>query len=165
MIEIAGMYEPSDYVRAQYLHIRPRPVYKVLGVLVLALFFWAAWLVITDDEIDGLDFLFLAMILALILNFTVYIPWKTRRVFNQQKALHRELVFKFDDSGISVTNENGQSTTPWDDYLRWKQNDQLALLYMSDCLYHMVPKRFFSDPADADRLIELVTMRIGKESA
>jgi len=163
MIEVKGVFQPSDYVRAQYLHIRPRPLYKVLGAIVLILFLWAAWLALTSDDFGAFDVLFLVTIIAFVLNFTVYIPWKTRRVYRQQKALQRELSFKFDDAGVSVSNENGQSVTPWDDYLKWKQNDRLILLYLSDCMYHMLPKRMFAESADFNRLGELLIRRIGKK--
>lgn len=163
MIEVKGVFQPSDYVRAQYLHIRPRPLYKVLGVIVLVLFLWAAWLAFTSDDFGAFDILFLVTIVAFILNFTVYIPWKTRRVYRQQKALQRGLSFKFDDAGASISNENGHSTSPWSDYLKWKQNDHLILIYLSDCMYHMLPRRMFVDPGGFEKLGELLTRRIGKK--
>ena len=163
MIEAKGVFQSSDYVRAQYLHTRPRPVYKVLGAIVLALFLWAAWHSLTSGDFGVFDLLFLATAVLLILNFTVYLPWKTRRIYRQQKALQRELAYKFDDDGVSVTNENGQSLTPWDDYLKWKQNDNLILLYLSDCMYHMLPNRFFSNANEVDGLREILRSRIGKE--
>lgn len=163
MIKVRGVYEPSDYVRAQYLHIRPRPLYKVLGTIVFALFLWAAWLSVTSDDFGTFDVFFLLFIVALILNFTVYIPWNTRRVYRQQKALQRELSFGFDDAGVSISNENGQSMTPWSDYLKWKQNDQIILLYLSDCMYHMLPRRMFADSAGFESLEELLARNIAKK--
>ena len=165
MIEVNGIFQPRDYVRAQYLHIRPRPFYKVLGTLVLALFLWAAWLSLTSGDFGAFDVLFLVTIVALILNFTVYIPWKTRRVYRQQKALQREQSFKFDDAGASISNENGQATMPWSDYLKWKQNDHLILLYLSDCMYHMLPRRMFVDPTAFERLGEILTSKIGQKES
>jgi hypothetical protein len=163
MIEVKGIIQPGDYVKAQYLHMRPRPLYEILGIIVLALFFWATWIAITDDDHDAFDLLYLALIIALILNYTVYIPWKTRRVYRQHKALQRELSFKFDATGALVTNENGQSRMPWSDYLRWKQNDHLILIYLSDSMYHMLPSRLFVDPDDFEKLGELLTSKIDKK--
>ncbi|RLA46153.1 MAG: hypothetical protein DRR42_18690 [Gammaproteobacteria bacterium] len=162
MIEVKGMLQPSDYVRAQYLHIRPRPILKAIGILILALVLWTAVYSIWTRDFGTLDYLFYLAILFLILNFAVYLPWKTRRIYKQQKSLQRELTFKFDDEGVSASNENAQSLTPWEDYLKWKHNDQLILLYFSDCMYHMVPKRLFADVADFDELRELLPHRIGK---
>ena len=161
MIEVKGVLQPGDYVRAQYLHLRPRPIYKIVGIIILALSLWAGWHSITSGDLSTLDYLFFLAIIFLILNFAVYLPWKTRRIYRQQKALHRELRMKFDDVGVTAENENGRSSTPWEDYLKWKQNDQLILLYFSDCLYHMVPKRFFADAHDFEKLRELIPGKIG----
>lgn len=163
MIEVRGIIQPSDYVRAQYLHMRPRPLYKVLGVFVSALVLWAAWIAITDESRHPLYFLYPTLLIALILNFTVYVPWKTRRIYGQQKALQRELTFKFDESGALITTENGQTTMPWSDYLRWKQNNHLMLIYLSDCMYHMLPRRLFVDPDGFEKLGELLTNKIGRK--
>jgi hypothetical protein len=38
---IEGQYKENDYVQAQYLHLRPSPVFTVIGLLLLALFIWA----------------------------------------------------------------------------------------------------------------------------
>ena len=161
MIEVSGVFQPSDYVRAQYLHIRPRPLYKILGSIVAALFLWAAWLALTSDDFGGFDILFLVTIVAFILNFTLYIPWKTKLVYRQQKALQRKLTFKFDDTGAEVSHENGQSTLPWSDYLKWKKNDHLILIYLSDCVYHMLPRRMFVDQTEFEKLGDLLTEKIG----
>ena len=162
MIEATGILTSGDYVRAQYLHIRPRLAYKILGVLILALFTWAAWFSFASENTELLDLFFVVAIVFLILNFAVYLPWKTRRIYKQQKALQRELAFVFDEDGVSVSSQNGQSVTPWDDYLKWKQNDQLILIYLSDCMYHMLPKGLFVDPADFDRVRDLLREHIGK---
>ena len=165
MIEVTGTLQPSDYVRAQFLNLRPRPVYKFVGAIILAAALWAGWYSFSQSDIGVLDYLFVAAILFLILNFAVYLPWKTRRIYRQQKAMQRELTYRFDDSGVFASNENGQSTTPWQDYLKWKQNDHMILLYFSDCMYHMIPRTLFDRPADFDKLLELVHRKIKRRDA
>jgi hypothetical protein len=162
LLEIRGILEPGDYIRAQYLHLRPRLTYKIIGVLVIAAFVWAAWLSLTIGDVDIMDFLFVSLPFLLILHFAVYLPWKTRRIFKQQKALQRKLVFTFDAEGVTTEAENGNWKTPWEDYVRWKKNDRLILLYVSDCMYHMLPKRLLAEPGDFDSLSELVKEKVEK---
>ena len=165
MIEVTGILQPSDYVTAQFLNLRPRPGYKVVGVIILAAVLWAGWYSFSQGDIGVLDYLFVAAILFLIVNFAVYLPWKTRRIYRQQKALQRELTYRFDDSGVFASNENGQSTTPWGDYLKWKQNDHMILLYLSDCMYQMIPKMLFERSDDFDKLLELVRSNIKRRES
>ena len=160
MLEMKGRIDANDYVRAQYLHLRPRLLYKILGGVVLAAFVLAAWLSLTSGDLDAMDFLVFALVIFLVLNFTVYLPWKTRRLYKQQKSLQGELSYVFNNDGVAVDSENGNWKTPWTDYVRWKKNDQLLLLYLSDCIYHMIPKRLFVDPGDFDKLCALVGQKI-----
>ena len=73
----------------------------------------------------------------------VYIPWKARRVFRQQKSFHRSFELSRYDTGFTARDSNGQYTTPWSDFIKWKEDGRLFLLYHSDVLFHMVPERAF----------------------
>jgi len=168
MIEVTGRLLPEDYVRAQYLHIRPRLAYKFLGTLIMLAVFWATWYTLFGDDDESFvlaDLILPVAILYLALFFFAYIPWKTRRTYKQQKSLQREQRMKFDEFGFSAENELGRSTTPWSDFVKWKENDHLFLLYISDPLYHMVPKRLFSDAGNADRLRQLLLTNVGRDAA
>ena len=165
MIEVIGTLQPGDYIRAQYLNLRPRPVFKVAGAIILVAVAWTCWYLLTRDDFGLFAYAYVALILLLVLNFGVYLPWKTRRMYRQQKALQRELTYRFDDSSVFASNENGESTTPWEDYLKWKQNDQMILLYLSDCLYQMIPRSMFGQPDDFDKLSELVRSKIERQDA
>lgn len=50
---------------------------------------------------------------------------------------------------------------PWSDYLKWKKNDHLILIYLSDCVYHMLPRRMFVDQSEFEKLGDLLTKKIG----
>ena len=71
------------------------------------------------------------------------IPRRARRLFAQQKNLQRPLTFSWDDEGLSWTSANGSGKTPWVDYLKWGQDERLFLLYHSDAMFQMLPKRAF----------------------
>ena len=165
MLEMSGVLEANDYIRAQYLHLRPRLLYKIIGVVVLALVVWGYWLALNDTPYDAWDILFLALPILLVFQFTVYLPWKTRRLYRQQKAMQRHLTYTIDDHGISVESDNGTWKTPWEDVHRFKMNDRLILLYVSDCLYQILPKRFLSEPNDYERLRGLVMEKVSKGAA
>jgi hypothetical protein len=36
----AGTIRESDCVKAQFIYVRPRPVYAVIGIILLVLFVW-----------------------------------------------------------------------------------------------------------------------------
>lgn len=168
MIEISGKLSADDYVRAQYLHIRPRLAFKVVGALLIAAFVWTVWISFTGGSSDlpsWPGFVVVAASIYLLAFFFIYIPWRSRRTYGQQKSLRRESRMKVSESGIQVENEVGQATVPWTDYAKWKENDRLFLLYLSDPVFHLVPKRFFSNVEDVSDFRQLLLTQIGASAA
>ena len=168
MIDVTGMLLPDDYVRAQYLHLRPRLAFKILGVLIVFAALWAIWYSMSKGGLIGpgwIDYLFFAAIVYLCLSFFVYLPWKTRRTYRQQKSLQRESRMMFDEAGIVVDNELGHATVPWSDYVKWKENDHLFLLYVSDPVFHVLPKRYFSGADEVEKLRQILQAKIGSSAA
>jgi len=168
MIEISGNLLPEDYVHAQYLHLRPRRTFKILGFLILIAVTWAAWYMFFGggSNVPGATKLMLpAAGIYLLFFFFAYIPWKTRRTYRQQKSLQREFRICFGDAGLSAENEIGNATTPWSDYTKWKENEHLFLLYVSDPVYHMIPKRLFNDSDDVSQLRQILSASVSRDAA
>lgn len=167
MIEVTGKLLSSDYVAAQYLHLRPRLAFKILGSLIILAMLWAIWYTISKAGLSGLelmDYLFFGAIIYLLFFFIWFIPWKGRKIYRQQKSLQRESRHRFNDAGLEAENELGHATIPWTDYVKWKENDKIFLLYVSDPMFHMIPKRLFSDPRDVENLRGLLQTHIGKSA-
>ncbi|HEY0231396.1 MAG TPA: YcxB family protein, partial [Dokdonella sp.] len=75
------------------------------------------------------------------------LPRRARRLFAQQKNLQRPVTFSWDEDGLAWASVNGSGRTPWADYLKWRQNERLYLLYHSDLMFQMLPKRAFASAA------------------
>ena len=168
MIELEGRLEPRDYVRAQYLTMRPRRIFVIAGLVVLAAFSWALWYSFFGGGASKrgiIDYLMLAAAAYLIFNFSVYVPWRARKTFRQQKSMQREIRWRFADTGVSIELEQSHGEVPWSDFLKWKENDHLFLLYVSDPLFYMLPKRLFESAGDVDGLREMLRSYIGPSAA
>jgi hypothetical protein len=142
--------EESDYVSAVALNSRlsgrkaARYVIVASAIVVLAVVAWVAdWYPVFGGAVGGL----VGGLLTYALIRFVYAPWKARRVFRQQKSLQRPFEVTWSDKGLTSRDANGEYTTPWPDYTKWKENSRVFLLYHSDVLFQMVPKRAFPDEA------------------
>lgn len=167
MIELTGKLEAKDYVRAQYLHIRPRPVFKIVGTLLLLLLGWAIWYSYWgggSGDLTAYDLMLPGAVVYLVSNYYVYIPWKARRIFAQQKSFHRDAQSKFDDAGLAASSEVGEVTIPWSDYLKWKENGHMFLLYFSEPSFQMIPKRHFATSGDIKGFRRLLESKIGRSA-
>ncbi len=81
----------EDYIRAQYLHVRPRPIFLVAGVLMIA----AALTIIVlklfvypSTSSQPAPYVLLAVLVYLALRFFVIMPMSAKRIYRQQETLH-----------------------------------------------------------------------------
>lgn len=146
--------QESDVVAALWLHLRPGRVATVLlfaalalVVCVTALGFW------TYDGRDGGTGaspwsalpgygVVLVAIVALILS----VRWRARRAFRHSRLLREPADIAWDDTRLTFRSEVAHSAIAWGDYLKWKENDRLYLVYLTDQQYHAIPKRVFATP-------------------
>jgi hypothetical protein len=63
------------------------------------------------------------------------------RVFTQQKDLSAPFEMTLTDQEFSMRNEFGESHLPWDSFVKWKEDKEMLLLYRSDVMFQMLPKR------------------------
>jgi hypothetical protein len=160
-MEARGILEVREIFAAQWLHVKPRPVFAVLGVLLIALAMWALWFAFFDlSEHHWGGWLLLTCIAVLLLQFLVYAPYNLRRQYSQRKDLQRELAFVTSDAGLSIQTDHGAMSTPWQDYLKWKEGRTLFLLYLSDAMFQIVPKRFFASASDVDAFRDTLRSRV-----
>jgi hypothetical protein len=82
------------------------------------------------------------------------------RTYRQRRGLQREVRYIVSDAGLTGENVNGRMTTPWGDYHRWKEGPQSFLLYLSNDLFHVIPKRFFGSKSDVVAFREMLRARL-----
>ena len=148
---IIATLEEQDYLNAQRLHRRWSKrksiiiISLVILVIVLCLALWCQGaLPIAGGIIGGL----IGGTFAGAITRYVYIPWKARRVFRQQKSLQREYTMSWNADGIQTKSKNGENSSSWSDFIRWKESENLFLLYISDIQFYMFPKRAFSNESE-----------------
>lgn len=81
-----------------------------------------------------------------------------RRTLAQQKSLRGPIVVSWTDAGVTFTGDNGEARLKWTDFVKTSQDEHVFLLYESDWLYRMVPKRVLS--ADQIKRIDALTARL-----
>ena len=124
--------------------MRPRPVFAVLGVIVLGLFIWAASL-----DFDLLLFGFLVILAVYVL---IVIPWHAKKTYRNYKALSLPVTVEVLDEGLRFESPTGNNLAPWDHFVKWRKNKNLILVYPTKRLFHLLPRHFFETSADFDRI-------------
>lgn len=164
-VRIAGSIELRDYMRAQRLHLRPRLVVGLLGLLLLLLALGAAGFRIyqwSAGEIDASEAgLLPSLLLFLAAFFLLFLPWRLRRSYRRHRMLHAPFEIAFDDRTMSATNEFGHSSVPWSTFVRFRESKHVFLLYPADGLFHVIPKRLLSGDEEVNALRALLTEKVG----
>lgn len=156
MMKIEGKLEQTDYLNATLLHLQPTGVARILLYAILSIVGFFVVVLIYMTALNELPVglmipgLFLAAFVALYRY--VLIPNQVKKIFNQQKNLSLPFELEITDAGLVGINELGKSTQPWNHFVKWKENKDLLILYHSDALYSMIPKRLCTDSSQVESI-------------
>lgn len=153
---IQGSLQEADYLAAQRLHIRPRPIFAVVGLMLLAVALVMLYASRSWTLALALAFLFVVLF--------VYEPFKAKRLFRQYKALSQRTIVEIRDNGLFFKHENGEGLVPWSHVIKWRSNDKLLLLYPASGLFYLLPSHFFPSPDAFREFVTQVQSKLGKAS-
>jgi hypothetical protein len=91
------------------------------------------------------------------------LPRRAGRLFRQHRALQKEVSYGWSDAGLTYRAANGSGGMPWEDLHRWAEGKHVFLFYLTDNLFHFVPRRALTD-SDAEDLRNL-TARLGPRAS
>jgi len=151
-MKIKGQLQWTDYLNAQLLHMQPSGFIRVVRLVIYA-FMALTFIILLFMALFGqLDFnaAYIFPVLLLVVIFPLYryvfLPNRVKKIFTQQKEFSLPFEIEFTETGMRSSNEVGNSNRPWTNFVKWKENKELFMLYHSDVLFTMIPKRFFTDP-------------------
>jgi len=94
------------------------------------------------------------------LYFLFYLPWKFKRSYRQYKALHSNISIVINNLGISGNSDHGNFNFEWSIFKNFKENKDIFLIYHTDYLFHIIPKRCFDDTQDSIKISNLLHEKI-----
>ncbi len=156
-MKFQGKFEWTDYLAAQNLHLRQPLVARVMLSVVFAfmgLTLLGALIYAIMGKLDILVMLPLVFVGAFFVLYRyVLLPGRIRQLFTQNKELSLPLEYEITEAGLNVSNELGSSLRPWKNFVRWKEDKDVLMLYQSDAAFTMLPKRFFTDPQQFESIM------------
>jgi len=157
----------SEFIAAHYLHNRPsaRPVFIVLGTILLALIGVCQVLMwVHPHEFKTRDIYFSVFIGVIILYYVVVLPYGARKTFKQNKFLHHKGEGQLDDDGFHGKSDLGESHIPWDHFVKWKENERLICLYITDTQFLIIPKRCLGAESNIAEARILIGSKISRKA-
>ncbi|WP_374334561.1 YcxB family protein [Leeia sp.] len=145
--QISGHITADDYILATHLfYKRQRQSQYLCFSLILAIGLGLCLLDFTTLRTQIATFGFI-MTFSIIAYHRHVVPDRIRRLHQQRKAFADLITFSWDTSSFTASSVQGHGSMPWADFVRYKEDQAVILLYHDDSLYTLVPKRWFQDTA------------------
>jgi hypothetical protein len=165
-IHLKAQLTAQDHADSQRLHLGFR-AHFIFGATTLAVIVLV--LCLTGDPFNKQSWAFAGCIW--LIGLSVFFPtlsWGTvkrsAKIFAQQKGLQLAHEIEItDDEIITSSAGRGEWKTPSNEYHKWKGNERLVLVYVSDRLFRMFPRRWFASDAEFQGFKDLLTRSIGPE--
>jgi len=68
-------------------------------------------------------------------------PRRSRRLYQQQRALHEPFELRWSGESFELSSGSGSGRHPWNHFVKAVEDRHSLMLYQSDLLYNLVPKR------------------------
>jgi hypothetical protein len=147
--------------------MRPRKVLGFVGAVLLllaaAVLGMAVYSYFTKGEGLAAVLALGGSLVYLGLYFFVFIPFRLRRIYRQQKLLQDQLLVEISDTHMVIKSQHGQGVLPWEVFHKWKTARDLVLVYQSDVLFHIFPQRAFSSPQEYQQFQSLLRSKLGPQ--
>lgn len=149
MYTIEGTVSLEDYVEANRLHKRAKGSGLIAKILLLIILVAGSLDLIIDSFVNQTWVLLigpLALIGAVLLYY-LYIPYQAKKIYQQQKTIQMPFTITISNEGLHVKNQFGEGNYPWNIFSNWKEGDNLILLFHSDLMFTILPKRYLNEGA------------------
>ncbi len=160
---VRAQLDEADYVAAQRLYRRRSVWWPIASFVVAAVLVGVALHAYRAQNTFALFMSLGALIggvAGALATHYICIPWQARRVFRQQKSMHRPFELSWDNNGLHAKDANGEYRHLWSDIVRWREDDTLFVLNLSDALFLMVPKRAFPEEQSLQAFRNLIRSRV-----
>ena len=164
-IKIKGQISQADYVKAQFLHLKPRPLFKVTGMIIGSFMFFVGLVNLTNYFAGNLPLqtaLFVPGFATLIFGYFIFLRWQFQKSYQNYKAIQVPIEVEINNIGFFGQSTFGESKLPWELFRTYKENKELFLLYQTVNLFHVLPKRLFCDAEQIETAKNIFNESISK---
>lgn len=149
MYTIEGTISLEDFQNANRLGRKPKGFALIVRILSYAVIAICAliilFLVFNSPSLGTILPLFLMA--GIIVFMFAYMPYRVKKVYEQQKELHYPYTITIDEMGIYTKNKIGEAKRPWSLFVKWREDKNLIMLYHSDVMFSMLTKRYLTEEA------------------
>lgn len=159
--------EEADIVNATALSMRwGVRMWSLLLCSTVILFGFGVWALLSSALVFGIFFIVLPVWAWLLLGIGKFflIPRRARKRFKQSKGLQRPYTISPEKDTLNIRGQTGYNNTPWSDFLKWREDKLVFLIYSPNGTFRVIPKRVFFDSDAAGIFRQTLQQKIGPEN-
>jgi hypothetical protein len=159
---IEVQYARDDHIAAQQLH--SSPTRRSLVLVILFICAAVALIYFIDSAKAALivaPFFAIGGVLGGLFGWAVYVPLAARRTFAKYPLAQLRFRLSLLPEGVSTESERGKTTLLWKDFIKWRANDKMVLLYISPRMFLFIPTRLAAEGFPIERLRERARRELG----
>ena len=133
----------GDFLKSQWLHSKVS-IFRFFGVILIVA--WLGYLLYEVFEISRPAVIggVLGFLVWNLFYYVIYLRLRYKKIYRQQKKfLHSPTNVLWNEEFIEFRDEVGHVKLKWSDYAKYREGKYIVLLYLSDVLFHMIPKSAF----------------------
>jgi hypothetical protein len=136
-----------------------------LVLCMIAIVILSAWMDRTCHTSYLIPILRFVTVAAALVVISFALPYLlARNTMRTSAAFKGDLRYTFDASGVNAVTPASQSHMNWSGFHRAVELKDFFLLYMSSRVFHIVPKRVFSNPDQLDAFRSLLLSTLGAKT-
>jgi hypothetical protein len=148
-MSIKGQLSEQDFIDFQELNLKQPKIFSCCMIYIYFIFFLIIISIIFSGYRDINNYLYLFPIAFIIILFSLFryvlMPNNWKKLFAQNKELNLPFEVELNEDAIIFTTELSTSKRPWKNFIKWKYDKKLILLYHADNMATMLPKRIFNE--------------------
>ena len=158
-------YTAEDFIEAYRLSTRPLRRYILILALMLVVFFLYRTMLRGGTSLDVFlwqigPILIAGPILACL--HYLYLSWAGRRTYACQPLAMVEYSFALRPEGLETISDRGQTFLRWEDFIRWRMNDKMTLIYLAPNLFQIFPNRLAEQGFPIEDLKTALASKVGQ---
>ncbi len=159
----------EDFIQAQRLHrAMGLPLWRrsvrwlVSGWMVLVFCSVAIVPVVNKRPTFGATALPLVVCVIFLLAVWIVPQYSWKKTFEKDRRFQQEITGEISEDGIHFVTPNSDARTNWGLFVRYLESDKIFVLYQSNQIMNVLPKRFFG-PGEAVQFHQLLQQKVSSK--
>jgi len=158
-------YTAEDFIEAYRLSTKPLRRYIIILALLLVVFFLYLTALRGGITLDVLLWpigpILVAGPIFACLHY-LYLSWAGRRTYARQPLAMLEYSFALRPEGLETISDRGQTLLRWEDFICWRMNNKMTLIYLAPNLFQIFPNRLAAQGFPIEDLKAALASKVGQ---